>query len=225
MASFDPMDSAPSVALLLTGVPTPTTTTIPQSEFELWLGMYRFALTVGALLSVFASSFFIFRYLLCKKTRHHLTEIIQFRSVFDILYCATLIGFVAGVGTTNSCDRLVLMLQVFASASEIYAFVLSVDVVLAIVDPFTNFNARRWMYLVGVAVAASLCGLLVWYEVMETRVGSSVAPILGCGNTTTAPLNATNVEFWVEANLPAIILYVRLGASSPERARAPPRAE
>lgn len=168
---------------------------------------YNWVLTIVAVLSAFASMFFICRYLFCKTTRHHLTELIQFRCLFDFLYSLAILVVVLNVKV--DCSNLTLVIQIFASSSELYAFVLSVDVILAIVDPFTNFKKRRWIYFVFVIVVASGCGLLVWWEAVTTKVGSSINPIFGCdANSSFAALNSTNSAFWIEANVPAIALYL-----------------
>ena len=205
-------DATTRVLRVLTGVTAPTTTTEPTTmppELQpTFISDYHMVMIIGAVLSAFASMFFISRYLFCKKTRHHLTELIQFRCLFDFTYSVTLIA--VAVEPNGICSHTVLWLQIFASASELYAFILSVDVILAIVDPFTNFNKRRWVYLVLVICVATGCGYLVWYEALTTHVGSSVSPLLGCdsANITTTALNSTNAEAWIGANAPAITLYL-----------------
>ena len=187
-----------------TGIPTTIGPYIPEDEKNAYL-----ACLVGvALMSALASVFFNIRYLFCKKARHHLTEIIQFRCLFDTLYSIfiVILAWSRPEQSTPACNYLSLVIQIFGSASEIYAFILSVDVILAIMDPFTNFNKRRWIYFFSTVVLATGCGILVWQEAFYSQIGSSVSPVVGCFNQT--DLNYGNAAYWVEANLPAITLYL-----------------
>lgn len=172
------------------------------------------ALIGSAFVSVVCLLVVIFSFLRWRRLRRWPSSLIVMRSALDLMFCLELVAshlyHRSNLGATDDCAGFTFVTQALAIGAEIYGALLSVDLVIGLANPFTNFKRNaRWFHTIaaGGALALSIPVLSV-----KTAAGR---PIYGrdnylsiCWLHTHGDNGTLSTEFYVLFIAPLVALYV-----------------
>lgn len=121
-------------------------------------------------LSLLACCFLIFTFVRWKHLRRHPSSIMLYRSVADALACAIMLCshlyYLLSDGSDSSaplvdCRGFSFAAQLAFSAAELYFACLSIDLVVSLRNPFTDYRWNMFFYHVGVGVVSITAATLL----------------------------------------------------------------
>lgn len=157
----------------------------------------------GALASLFASLFVLFSYAKFPSIRRHPSSLILWRSVLDVVLSVCFILLYLWDGAKDNCGPLGFVFQVAVLGSPTFTFMVAVDLLAALRNPFRlpeanlpRYHAFVWSSSLGSAV------LLLATGSFDFRTGMQVCWIENNGS---GRINALN---WLLFFLPVLFYYV-----------------
>eukprot|EP00753_Platysulcus_tardus_P018111 PLAT6720.1.p1 GENE.PLAT6720.1~~PLAT6720.1.p1 ORF type:complete len:725 (+),score=331.91 PLAT6720.1:15-2189(+) len=121
------------------------------------------SLAVGASLSIASCLVVIYTYIKYKSLRRHPSSLLFYRAIFDLIFAVAFIEvLLPSIDCSSTLGVIVTFLtQMTGLGSEIWYLLMSVDLLLSITNPFTNYKSNRRLYTASAFLISALSGFIL----------------------------------------------------------------